>query len=155
MAVPGYWLVKSEPSAYGWAQLVQDGRTEWTGVRNFEARNNLRAMQLGDLVLYYHSVDEKQVVGVARVTRTAGPDPTAPDEDWASVEFAPLQPFTAPVPLERMRKDGRLRNFQLLTRGRLSVVPVTPAQFRRVLELGKTRLDSPAPVGDSARRPPR
>ena len=155
MAVPGYWLVKSEPSAYGWAQLLQDGRTEWTGIRNFEARNNLRAMQLGDLVLYYHSVDEKQVVGVARVTRTAGPDPTAPQEDWASVELAPVQPLTAPVGLGRMRKDARLRTFQLLTRGRLSVVPVTPAQFRHILHLGKTTLASPAPAGGSARRPPR
>ncbi len=81
MAAAGHWLVKSEPTAYGWAQLLKDGRTEWTGIRNFEARNNLRAMQRGDLVLYYHSVEEKQVVGVARVTRTAGPDPTAPKED--------------------------------------------------------------------------
>ncbi len=130
--------MKSEPTAYGWAQLLKDGRTEWTGIRNFEARNNLRAMQRGDLVLYYHSVEEKQVVGVARVTRTAGPDPTAPKEDWASVELAPVKALTAPVTLERIRKDARLRTFPLLTRGRLSVVPVTPAQFRRVLALGKT-----------------
>jgi len=138
MAAPGHWLVKSEPSAYGWAQLLKDGRTEWTGVRNFEARNNLRAMQRGDWVLYYHSVEEKQVVGVARVTRTAGPDPTAPGEDWASVELSPVKPLTVPVTLERMKKDARLRTFPLLTRGRLSVASVTAAQFRRVLELGKT-----------------
>ncbi|MGO8970555.1 MAG: EVE domain-containing protein [Myxococcaceae bacterium] len=139
MAVPAHWLVKSEPSAYGWEQLVRDGRTEWTGIRNFEARNNLRKMQVGDLVLYYHSTEEKQVVGVARVTRAAVPDPTAPGEDWASVELAPVERLATPVPLERLRKDARLRTFQLLTRSRLSVVPATPSQFRRVLELGKTQ----------------
>ncbi|MGO9831744.1 MAG: EVE domain-containing protein [Myxococcaceae bacterium] len=143
MSVPGYWLVKSEPSAYGWEQLVRDGRTQWTGIRNFEARNHLRQMQPGDLVLYYHSVEEKQVVGVAKVLRPASADPTAPGEDWASVELAPVQRLTAPVTLERIRKDARLRAFQLLTRGRLSVIPVTPAQFRRVLELGKTHLGRP------------
>lgn len=141
MASPkGYWLVKSEPTAYGWAHLVQDGRTEWTGIRNFEARNNLRAMARGDLVFFYHSVEEKQVVGVAKVSRGAGPDPTAPGEDWASVELVPLKPLKAPVTLERIRKDARLRTFPLLTRGRLSVVPVTAAQFRRVLELAQRRL---------------
>ena len=140
MAVHKHWLVKTEPSAYGWAQLVRDGHSEWTGVRNFEARNNLRAMQLDDPVLYYHSVEEKQVVGVALVTRTAGPDPTAPEEDWASVELSPLKALAVPVKLQRIREDARLRSFQLLTRGRLSVVPVTSAQFRRVLELGKTKL---------------
>lgn len=140
MASPkGYWLVKSEPTAYGWAQLVKDGRTEWTGIRNFEARNNLRAMGAGDLVFFYHSVEEKQVVGVAKVSRTAGPDPTAPGEDWASVELVPLKALKSPVTLERIRKEARLRTFPLLTRGRLSVVPVTAAQFRRVLELAKAR----------------
>jgi predicted RNA-binding protein with PUA-like domain len=141
MAKPkAYWLVKSEPTAYGWAQLVKDGRTEWTGIRNFEARNNLRAMATGDQVLFYHSVEDKQVVGVARVSRTAQPDPTAQGEDWASVELVPLKPLKAPVTLEQIRKEARLRTFPLITRGRLSVVPVTPAQFGRILELGKTRL---------------
>jgi predicted RNA-binding protein with PUA-like domain len=141
MAHPkGHWLVKSEPSAYGWAQLVEEGRTEWTGIRNFEARNNLRAMRDGDFVLFYHSVEEKQVVGVARVARAGQPDPTARGEDWTSVELVPLKPLLSPVTLERMGRDARLRTFPLLTRGRLSVVPVTPAQFRRILELAKTRL---------------
>jgi predicted RNA-binding protein with PUA-like domain len=141
MAQPkGHWLVKSEPSAYGWPQLVEDGRTEWTGIRNFEARNNLRAMRAGDFVLFYHSVEEKQVVGVARVARTGQPDPTARGEDWTSVELVPVKPLVSPVTLERMGRDARLRAFPLLTRGRLSVVPVTPAQFRRILELAKTRL---------------
>jgi predicted RNA-binding protein with PUA-like domain len=137
-ANPGHWLVKSEPSAYGWAQLVKDDRTEWTGIRNFEARNNLRAMRPGDLVLYYHSGTDKQVVGIARVTRAAQPDATAPGEDWSSVELAAVKPLIAPVPLERMRQDARLRTFPLLKRGRLSVLPATPAQFHRVLDLGKT-----------------
>ncbi len=135
-----YWLVKSEPTAYGWSHLVKDGKTEWTGIRNFEARNNLRAMGVGDQVFFYHSVEEKQVVGVAAVSRAAQPDPTAPQEDWASVELVPLKPLKAPVTLEQIRKEKDLRTFPLLTRGRLSVVPVTPAQFRRVLQLGKTRL---------------
>jgi predicted RNA-binding protein with PUA-like domain len=141
MARPkSYWLVKSEPTAYGWAQLVKDGRTEWTGIRNFEARNNLRAMALRDLVFFYHSVDEKQVVGVAKVSRTAQPDSTAPGEDWASVELVPVKPLKTPVTLEQIRKDKRLRTFPLLTRGRLSVVPVTLAQFTHLLAMGQTRL---------------
>jgi len=90
MAHPDSWLVKSEPSAYGWADLVKDGRTEWTGVRNFEARNNLRAMHEGDGVLFYHSGEGKEVVGVAKVSRAARPDDTAPNEDWASVELVPV-----------------------------------------------------------------
>jgi predicted RNA-binding protein with PUA-like domain len=141
MARPkAYWLVKSEPTAYGWAHLLKDGKTEWTGIRNFEARNNLRAMGVGDQVFFYHSVEEKQVVGVAVVSRAAQPDPTAPQEDWASVVLVPLKPLKAPVTLEQIRKEKGLRTFPLLTRGRLSVVPVTLAQFRRVLQLGKTRL---------------
>jgi predicted RNA-binding protein with PUA-like domain len=140
MARPAqHWLVKSEPSAYGWPQLVSDGKTEWTGIRNFEARNNLRAMRVGDFVLFYHSVEEKQVVGVAKVSRTAGPDPTAPKEDWASVELVPVQSLSIPVTLEQIRREASLRTFPLLTRGRLSVAPVTPVQFRRVLQLGKRR----------------
>jgi len=148
--------VKSEPSAYGWAQLVEDGRTEWTGVRNFEARNNLRAMQAGDLVLFYHSGEGKQVVGVAQVARAAQADPTAPQEDWASVELVPAKPLASPVTLERIRRDGSLRTFQLLTRGRLSVVPVTSAQFGRILTLSKADPERPrGPATAGARRLPR
>ena len=136
--MPAHWLIKSEPSAYAFARLQADGRTEWTGIRNFEARNNLRAMAVGDLCLYYHSVEEKAVVGIARVSRAARADPTAPGEDWASVEIEPVEPFAFPVTLERIRADARFRTFQLLTRGRLSVVPVTPAQFARVVALSRT-----------------
>lgn len=137
--MPAHWLIKSEPSAYGFARLQADGRTEWTGIRNFEARNNLRAMAVGDLCLYYHSTEEKAVVGIARVSRTARPDPTAPGEDWASVEVEPVEPLATPVTLERIRADARLRTFPLLTRGRLSVAPVTPAHYARVVELSRRR----------------
>lgn len=130
-------MVKSEPSAYSWSQLVADRRTEWTGVRNFEARNNLRAMAVGDLCLYYHSGEEKAVVGVARVSRAAAPDPTAQGEDWSSVELEPVGPLDAPVTLAQMRKDAALKSFPLVTRARLSVAAVTPAQFARVEALGK------------------
>jgi len=148
--VPAHWLIKSEPSAYAFARLQADGRTEWTGIRNFEARNNLRAMAVGDLCLYYHSTEEKAVVGIARVSRTARPDPTAPGEDWASVEVEPVEPLASPVTLERIRADARLRAFPLLTRGRLSVAPVTPAHYARVLELSRQR-QTP---GRTARREP-
>ena len=135
--MPAHWLIKSEPSAYSFARLQADGRTEWTGVRNFEARNNLRAMAVGDLCLYYHSVEEKAVVGVARVSRAARADPTAPGEDWVSVEIEPVAPLSVPVTLESIRADARLRTLPLLTRGRLSVTPVSPAQYARILELAR------------------
>jgi len=136
--VPAHWLIKSEPSAYAFARLQVDGRTEWTGVRNFEARNNLRAMAVGDLCLFYHSMEEKAVVGIARVSRAARADPTALGEDWASVEVEPVTPLAAPVTLVRIRADARLQTFPLLTRGRLSVAPVAAAQYARVLTLSRT-----------------
>ncbi|HET9035779.1 MAG TPA: EVE domain-containing protein [Myxococcaceae bacterium] len=143
--MPAHWLIKSEPSEYSFARLQADGRTEWTGVRNFEARNNLRAMAMGDLCLYYHSTEAKAVVGIARVSRPARSDPTAPGEDWSSVEVEPVEPLTNPVSLERIRADAALKDFQLVTRGRLSVVPVTPGQYARVLGLS-LRPEAPAPA---------
>ena len=142
--MPNHWLIKSEPSAYSFAQLQADRRTEWTGIRNYEARNNLRAMAAGDLCLYYHSTEEKAVVGIARVSRAARADPTAPGEDWASVEVEAVEPLGSPVTLERIRADARLKTFQLLTRGRLSVVPATAAQYARVIELSR-QPPTPAP----------
>ena len=146
-----HWIIKSEPSAYSFAQLQKDGRTEWTGVRNFEARNNLRAMAVGDLCLYYHSTEEKAVVGVARVSRAAHPDPTAPGEDWASVEVEPVEPLANPVTLDRIRGDPALKDFPLVTHGRLSVAAVTPPQYARVLALSKQR---EAPRPPAPKRPP-
>jgi len=140
MANSRYWLIKSEPSVYAYGQLEADGRTDWTGVRNFEARNNLREMQVGDLCLYYHSNADKAVVGVARVVELAKADPTATGGDWASVQVAPVVPFTRPVTLAQVKADPKLADFPLVTRGRLSVARVSAADFRYVLKLGATRL---------------
>ena len=131
------WLIKSEPHVYSFLQLQNDGRTSWDGVRNFEARNNLRAMKKGDLALYYHSVKGKEVVGVARVVREAYRDPTAPkDEDWSSVEVAPVEALASPVSLAAIKADKKLANIALVKRSRISVVPVTDAEFDEILKLG-------------------
>jgi predicted RNA-binding protein with PUA-like domain len=139
MASTRYWLIKSEPDVYSYAQLQSDKRTEWNGIRNFEARNNLRAMKPGDLCLYYHTGDEKAVVGVAKVLSEARPDSTAPDEDWAAVDVAPLEALARPVTLAEVKADKSLRAFPLVRRSRLSVAPVTAAEFERVLRLGATK----------------
>ena len=132
-----YWLVKSEPAAYAWAQFVKDKSAAWTGVRNFQARNNLRAMKRGDHVLFYHSVTDKQVVGIARVVREAYADATATEGDWACVDLAPVQPLAKPVTLEVIKLDTVLRELPLVKQSRLSVTPVTKAQFKRILQLGE------------------
>jgi predicted RNA-binding protein with PUA-like domain len=134
-----HWLVKSEPFKYSWAQFVADGRTFWDGVRNFEARNNLRAMKKGDLALWYHSNEGKEVVGVARVVREAYQDPTT-DEDWSVVDFEPVAPLVQPVTLAAIRVHPSLAKMALLKRSRLSVTPVTRAEFDAVLAAGRTVL---------------
>lgn len=131
-----YWLVKSEPAAYAWAQLLQDGRTAWTGVRNYAARLNLRAMKQGDSVFFYHSVSEKQVVGLARVAKEFYPDPTATGDDWSCVDLAPVRPLKNPVTLETLKADAVLKEMRLVKQSRLSVSPVTKAQAERLLKLG-------------------
>lgn len=130
-----HWLVKQEPDDYAWAQLVQDGATAWTGIRNFQARNHLRAMNVGDDVLYYHTGDEKQVVGLSRVQCAAYPDPSATDGDWSCVDLAPVKPLRRAVPLAALKQDAVFRDLVLLRQPRLSVMPVTPAQFARIIEL--------------------
>jgi len=135
-----YWLVKQEPEDYSWSTLLKDRRTAWTGVRNFQARNNLRSMKKGDLVLFYHSVTEKHVVGIARVAKEAYPDPTATEGDWASVDLVPVRTLKKPVGLELIKTDSALRNMPLIKQTRLSVVPVNQAQFQRVLKLANTSL---------------
>lgn|SRR5689334_5853893 len=135
-----YWLVKSEPEAYSWSMLVKDGRTDWTGVRNFTARNNLRAMKKGDLVLFYHSVSEKQIVGIAKVSKEAFSDPTSTEGDWSAVEIAPVKGFKEPVTLVAMKADKGLKDLPLLRQSRLSVSPVNKTQFERLLQLGSTSL---------------
>ena len=131
-----YWLVKQEPSAYSWDDFVRDGRTSWTGVRNFTARNNLRAMQECDEVLFYHSVVGKAAVGVAKVARTAYPDPTAKEGDWSAVDLVPGKPLAQPVTLEQIKQTPQLKEMALLRLSRLSVQPVGEAEFRAVLRLG-------------------
>ncbi|WNG25868.1 EVE domain-containing protein [Cystobacter fuscus] len=145
MAKPQYWLIKSEPSVYAYAQLEREGRTEWSGVRNFEARNNLRAMKPGDLCLYYHSNEDKAVVGVARVLTSPTEDPTAPGEDWASVQMGPLVALQKPVTLATVKATKALGDFPLITRSRLSVASVTAEHFQHVLDLGGTKLPKKSP----------
>jgi predicted RNA-binding protein with PUA-like domain len=131
-----YWLVKSEPETYSWADLVRDGNICWDGVRNYQARNNLQQMLPGDFVLFYHSVSEKAVVGIAKVERTAYPDPTADDAKWVAVDLAPVRDFKEPVTLDQIKKDNRLENIALLRQSRLSVMPLRPEEFEVILSLG-------------------
>ena len=138
-----YWLVKQEPEDYSWADFVEDGRTAWTGVRNFQARNNLRAMKEGDLVLFYHSVSEKQIVGIARVKREAYPDPTATEGDWASVNLVPVKPLRKSVTLESIKSDQILKQMPLVKQSRLSVTGLSKEQFARILKLGETAQPKP------------
>jgi predicted RNA-binding protein with PUA-like domain len=135
-----YWLVKQEPEDYAWSAFVKDGRTVWTGVRNFQARNFLRAMKKGDSVLYYHSGSEKQVVGLARVGREAYADPTADEGDWSCVELAPVKPLKQPVSLTVIKSDPAFKEFLLVRNSRLSVMPLTAKEFERVLALGETQV---------------
>jgi predicted RNA-binding protein with PUA-like domain len=133
-----YWLVKSEPGAYSWSQLLKDGETQWTGVRNFAARNNLRAMKSGDAVFFYHSGEDKSVVGLARVVRESYPDPTADEGDWAAVDLTPVKPLAKPVLLSQIKADKILKEMVLAKQSRLSVIPVTREEFKRLLELSGT-----------------
>lgn len=130
-----YWLVKSEPTSYSWDKFVNDGSTSWTGVRNFQARNNLRAMKKGDHVFFYHSVTGKQIVGLAKVTKEAYPDSTSNEGDWSAVDLAPLKPLKNPIDLEKIKADALLGKMALVRNSRISVVPVTEAEQKRILEL--------------------
>ena len=135
-----YWLVKSEPASYSWATFVKDGKAAWTGVRNFQARNNLRAMKKGDLVCFYHSVTDKQIVGLARVAKEFYPDATADESDWSCVDLVPVKPLARPVSLEAVKTDKLLREMPLVKQSRLSVTPLTEAQFLGLLELAETQI---------------
>ena len=136
----GYWLVKSEPNKYSWDDLVGDGTTYWDGVRNAQARNNLRAMKVGDQVLYYHSKEGKEVVGIAKVKREHYPDPTTDDERWVVVDLAPVRPLKEPVTLAQVKADKALVDIPLVRQSRLSVMPIGKRAFDRILRLGKTTL---------------
>jgi len=128
-------MVKSEPTAYSWSTLVSDGRTAWTGVRNFTARLNLRAMRKGDRVLFYHSVVGKEIVGVAEVAAEAYPDPTAKEGDWSCVDLVPVKPLPRAVTLEEVKTNAKLKDIKLLRQSRLSVMPLTPAEFTEITKM--------------------
>ena len=135
-----YWLVKQEPEKYPWEQFIKDKGTYWDGVRNYQARNNLRAMKKGDQVMYYHSVTGKSVVGVAKVTGEAYPDPTAKEGDWSVVDLKPVKALNKPVSLEEIKKDSKLAEISLIKQSRLSVMPLRAVEFSRILQLGQTKI---------------
>jgi len=132
-----HWLLKSEPVKYSWAQMLKDKKTFWDGVRNYQARNNLREMQKGDLCLFYHSNDGKEVVGIVKVVKTAYQDPTTEDPNWVVVDVAPFKTLKHPVGLDVIKKDARLSNIGLVRQGRLSVMKLSAAEFDVILELSE------------------
>lgn len=133
-----YFLVKSEPFKYSWDQFNKDGQTFWDGVRNYQARNNMKAMRKGDLVLFYHSNEGKEVVGMAKVVKEFYQDPTTDDEKWVVVDLAPVQSFERPVKLEAIKADKMLEDVALVRQGRLSVMPLKQAEFDRIVEMGNS-----------------
>ena len=130
-----FWLVKQEPDSYSWSDFTAEKGTGWTGVRNYTARNNLRNMEKGDEVFFYHSGEEKAVVGIAKVSRTAYPDPTASDGDWSAVDLVPVKKLPRPVSLREIKAAPHLAEMKLVRQSRLSVMPVTPREFRTVLAM--------------------
>ncbi|MCD6067006.1 MAG: hypothetical protein K0S33_1832 [Bacteroidetes bacterium] len=131
-----YWLIKSEPDAYSWEQFLKDKKTDWTGVRNYAARNNLRSMKKGDLALFYHSNEGLCIVGIAKVVKEHYQDPTTEETAWLSVDFAPYKTLKKPVYLADIKKDKALKDIQLVRLSRLSVSVVTPEEFDHILMLG-------------------
>jgi predicted RNA-binding protein with PUA-like domain len=132
-----YWLVKQEPTAYSWEDFVKDGKTAWTGVRNFQARNNLRSMKAGDRVLFYHSVTDKAIIGEAEVLREAFSDPTATEGNWVAVELKPIKELRRRVSLEEIKTDKKFSQPALVRSPRLSVMPVTAGEYQAILALSK------------------
>ncbi len=130
-----YWLVKQEPEKYSFDDLLRDGKTVWDGVRNYQARNNLREMRVGDKVLFYHSVSEKAVVGSAEISHESSPDPN--DEKWIAVEIVPIEKFAKAVTLDEIKAAKDLENIALIKQSRLSVMPLTNDEFETILRLGK------------------
>ena len=129
------WLMKSEPESYGWADLIRDGATEWDGVRNPTARLNLKAMKPGDTVFFYHSMSDKAVVGIMKVTRAAEPDPKAPE--WVRVRVEPVKPLERPVTLAEIKAEPSLAKMELIRQSRLSVAPVRDEEWAKVLEMAQ------------------
>ena len=137
-----FWIIKQEPSQYNWKQFEKDRETYWDGVRNYQARNNLKKMKKGDNLLFYHSVVGKEIVGIAEVTREAYPDPTTDDERWVVVDLKPIKPFKVPVTLEQIKAHKELSEIALIKQTRLSVIPLTKKEFQILLKLGKTKLNN-------------
>lgn len=135
-----FWLVKQEPSKYNWTQFLKDKETYWDGVRNYQARNNLQSMAKGDLVLFYHSVVGKEVVGIAQITKEAYPDPTTSDPRWVVVNLKPVKAMENPVNLEDIKSHPKLQDIALVKQSRLSVMPVTQSEFKTILKMGNTVL---------------
>jgi predicted RNA-binding protein with PUA-like domain len=133
MTAMAFWLMKSEPFKYSWDQLVKDKKTFWDGVRNYGARNNLRAMKKGDLAFYYHSNEGVEIVGIVKIVKEHYPDPTSDDPNWVVVDIAPVRKLKKPVPLATIKQDPRLQQMALVRLGRLSVQPVTEAEWQIVL----------------------
>ena len=131
-----FWLVKQETASYSWSDFVGEAETSWTGVRNFAARNNLRKMRKGDEVLFYHSGEGKAVVGIAKVTQTAYPDPTAKEGDWSTVDLAAVKPLPRPVTLHQIKNNSRLIGIPLIRQSRLSVMPLRETEFREIVKMG-------------------
>jgi predicted RNA-binding protein with PUA-like domain len=131
-----YWMVKQEPETYSWSNFVDDGVTDWSGVRNYQARNNLREMKTGDRVLFYHSGKDKAVVGIAEVVKAAYPDPTADDPQWVAVDLKPIKPLKNPVLLAAIRYDERLSQLPLIRQSQLSVMSLTKDEFDVIVALG-------------------
>ena len=136
----GFWLVKSEPSVYPWERFVKEKRTVWDGVRSFEARNNLRAMKKGDLVLFYHSNEGKEVVGLATVSAEATPEKTDDDGEWSVVELSAKKTLSKPVTLAQIKAEKKLAGFGLVKKSRLSVVPASEAELELILAMSGTKL---------------
>ena len=132
-----YWLVKSEPHKYSWEKFNKDGRTFWDGVRNYAARNNLRAMKEGDLAFFYHSNEGKEIVGIAKVVKEAYQDPTTDDTNWVVVEFSPVEALKNPVTLVQVKAEPSLQNLELVRLGRLSVSAVKPEEFDKIMEMSR------------------
>jgi predicted RNA-binding protein with PUA-like domain len=132
-----HWLVKQEPESYPWEAFKREGRTVWSGVRNYQARNNLKGMHRGDAVLYYESGDSKSVAGIAKVSKPAFPDPTGDEPGWVAVELSAGRPLARRVTLAQVRAEPSLANILLLRNSRLSVIPLTPAEFDRIVAMGK------------------
>ncbi len=138
--MPSHWILKTEPSQYSWEDLLREKKTSWDGVRNYQARNHIGAMRVGDVALIYHSVKEKRIVGISTILSGPYPDPTAKDKRWLAVDLEPLKAIRFPVSLSRLKSDPELKGLTMVRSPRVSVTPVPETQFQRILYLGRTQI---------------